>query len=86
MCTMMKFNSYFLGDHPLSRYITTNQYTNLETVLIYQLVAYLGANNQDDITNYVSCDDCYNKFDEKNQVGTPDMFIHAAHACIPPYM
>ena len=69
---------YFLGKHPLSRYITTNSYTNLETVLIYQLVAYLGANHQDNITNYLPCDDCYSKFDENDQVGTctPDIHVH----------
>ena len=62
------FNIYFVGHHPLSRYITTTTYTNLETILIYQLVAFLGANHQDNITNYVLCDDCYNKFNEDDQV------------------
>ena len=57
-----------IGRRPLSRYVTTSLYTNIETILIYQLVAYLGANNEDNITNYMPCDECYKTFNQNDQV------------------
>ena len=38
--------------------------------MIYQLAAYLGANYQDNITNYMPCDKCSERFNTNDQVRT----------------
>ena len=56
------------GEFPLSRYVTTNSVINVETILIFQLASYFGANNPDNITNYIKCSDCYKSFNKSDQV------------------
>ena len=57
-----------VGEFPLSRYVTTNSVINVETILIFQLASYFGANHQDNITSYIKCGDCYRSFNKSDQV------------------
>lgn len=68
MYILISVSMSFSGRHPLSRYVTTSLIKNVETILIQQLASYLGANHRDNVTNYMSCGDCYGMFDGNDQV------------------
>ena len=59
---------YTPGEFPLSRYVTTNSLLNVETILIFQLASYFGANYQDNITHYMKCSECYEAFNNSDEV------------------
>lgn len=52
---------------PLSRYVTVNTTSNLETAIMRQLVANFTANNASQLTTPVKCRDCLNRIVDKKR-------------------